>query len=161
MVGGYAAVAGRGRQVGSHGLDVPRCWRKGGQMSDENSTDGPDAGAVSAMYLETLRLRMEPDKFGVLADALKGMKKEFESGSDGTGYEVNEELFTDEVRQEFAAVLAMAATGRTDDRVVEIVAGDPSMGWIVVTPEVADDPVQLAQVREQLLRMVEGGKRPQ
>jgi hypothetical protein len=38
-------------------------------MSHENSTDGPDAGAVSTMYLETLRLRMEPDTFGAWAAA--------------------------------------------------------------------------------------------
>jgi hypothetical protein len=89
------------------------------------------------------------------------MKKEFEAGFDGTGYEVNEELFTDEVRQEFATVLAMAATGRTDDRVVEIADEDASKGWIVVTAEVADDPVKLAEVREQLLRMVEEGELPE
>lgn len=129
-------------------------------MSDEDGTDRPDAGSVSAMYLETLALRMEPDKFGALADALKGMKAS-EAGLDGTGYEVNEELFTDEVRQEFATVVAMAATGRTDDRVVEVVEGDASMGWVVVTAEVADDPVKLAEVREQLLRMVEEGELPE
>ncbi|MBM9506644.1 hypothetical protein [Actinacidiphila acididurans] len=113
------------------------------------------------MYLETLRLRMEPDKFGALADALKGMKEASEAGFDGTGYEVNEELFTDEVRQEFATVVAMAATGRTDDRVVGVVEGDAGMGWVVVTAEVADDPVRLAEVREQLLRMVEEGELPE
>ncbi|WNI20222.1 hypothetical protein [Actinacidiphila sp. ITFR-21] len=130
-------------------------------MSDEDSMERPDAGALSAMYLETLRLRMESDKFGALADALKGMKKASEAGFDGTGYEVNEELFTDEVRREFATVLAMAATGRTDDRVVEVVEGDPSVGWAVVTAEVADDPVKLAEVREQLLRMVDEGELPE
>lgn len=130
-------------------------------MSDEDSTDRQDAGSVSAMYLETLRLRMEPDKFGALADALKGFTKASEAGFDGTGYEVNEELFTDEVRQELATVLAMAATGRTDDRVVEVVEGDPSMGWIVVTAQVVDDPVKLAEIREQLLRMVEEGGLPE
>lgn len=130
-------------------------------MNDEDSTDRPDAGSVSAMYLETLRLRMEPDKFGALADALKGFKKASEAGFDGTGYEVNEELFTDDVRREFATVLTMAATGRTDDRVVEVVEGDPSMGWAVVTAEVADDPVKLAELREQLRHMVEEGDLPQ
>jgi len=130
-------------------------------MSDEDSTDRPDAGALSAMYLETLRLRMEPDKFGALADALKGFTKESEAGFDGTGYEVNEELFTDDVRREFATVLTMAATGRTDDRVVEVVEGDPSMGWAVVTAEVADDPVKLAELRAQLLHMVDEGELPQ
>lgn len=54
-------------------------------MSDEDSTDQPDAGSVSAMYLETLRLRMEPDKFGALADALKGFKKASDAGFDGRG----------------------------------------------------------------------------
>lgn len=38
------------------------------------------------MYLETLALRMEPDKFGALADALKGFKKPSKAGFDGTGY---------------------------------------------------------------------------
>lgn len=130
-------------------------------MSDEDSTDRPDAGALSAMYLETLALRMEPDKFGALADALKGFKEASDASFDGTGHEVNEELFTDEVRQEFATVLTMAATGRTDDRVVEVVEGDASMGWVVVTAEVADDPVKLAVLREQLLRMVEEGELPE
>lgn len=62
------------------------------------------------------------------------------------------------MRREFATVLTMAATGRTDDRVVE---GDPSMGWAVVTAEVADDPVKLAELREQLCRMVEEGELPE
>jgi hypothetical protein len=130
-------------------------------MSDEDGTEGPDAGSVSAMYLETLRLRMEPDKFGALADALKGFKKASEAGFDGAGYEVDEELFTDEVRCEFAAVLVMEATGRTDDRVVEVVEGNPGMGCVVVTAEVADDPVKLAELRAQLLRMVDEGEHPE
>jgi hypothetical protein len=125
-------------------------------MSDEDST-----GALSVMYLETLRLRMEPGKFGVLADALKGFKKASEVGFDGTGFDVNEELFTDDVRRELATVMTMAATARTDDRVVEVVEGDPSMGCMVVTAEVADDPVKLAELRAQLLRMVEVGELPQ
>lgn len=130
-------------------------------MSDEDSTDRPDAGALSAMYLETLALRMEPEKFGVLADALKGFKQASEAGFDGTGFEVNEELFTDDVRRELATVLTMAATGRTDHRVVEVVEGDPSMGCMVVTAEVADDPVKLAELRAQMLRMVEEGDFPE
>ncbi|WP_103889047.1 hypothetical protein [Actinacidiphila yanglinensis] len=130
-------------------------------MSDEDSTDRPDAGSLSAMYLETLRLRMEPEKFDVLADALKGFKKASEAGFDGTGFDVNEELFTDDVRRELATVLTMAATGRTDDRVVEGVEGDPSMGCMVVTAEVADDPVKLAELRAQMLRMVEEGDFPE
>lgn len=100
-------------------------------MSDEDATDRPDAGSVSAMYLETLRLRMEPERFGVLADALRGFKKASEGGFDGTGFEVNEELFTDDVRRELAAVLVMAATGRTDDPVVEVVEGAPAGGLTV------------------------------
>lgn len=95
-------------------------------MSDEDATDRPDAGSVSAMYLETLRLRMEPERFGVLADALRGFKK-----ASGGGFEVNEELFTDDVRRELAAVLVMAATGRTDDPVVEVVEGAPAGGLTV------------------------------
>lgn len=130
-------------------------------MSDEDSTDRPDAGALSAMYLETLRLRMEPKKFGVLAHALKGFTKASEAGSDGTGFDVNEELFTDDVRREFATVLTMAATGRTDDRAVEIVESDPSLGCMVVTAEVAGDPVKLAEVRAQLRRIVEEGELPE
>jgi hypothetical protein len=130
-------------------------------MSDEDSADRSDAASVSAMYLETLALRMEPEKFGVLADALKGFKQASDAGFDGTGFGVNEELFTDDVRRELATVLTMAATGRTDDRVVEVVEGDPSMGCMVVTAEVADDPVKLAELRAQLLRMVEEGELPQ
>jgi hypothetical protein len=101
------------------------------------------------MYLETLRLRMEPEKFGVLSEA----------GFDGTGFDVNEELFTDDVRRELATVLTMAATGRTDD-LVEVVEGDPGMGCMVVTAEVADDPVKLAEVRAKLRRMVDEGELP-
>jgi hypothetical protein len=128
-------------------------------MSDEDSTEGLDAGSVCTMYLETLRLRMEPDKFGALTDALTGMSKASEAGFDGRGFDVDEELFTDDVRHEFATVLAMAATGRTDDRAVEVVEGAPDMGWMVVRREVADDPVKLAELRKQLLRMVKEGER--
>jgi hypothetical protein len=116
---------------------------------------------MSALYLETLRLRMEPDKFGTLADALKGMKEAFEAGFDGSGFEVNEELFTDDVRREFVTVMAMAATGRADDRVVEIVDREGNKGWAVVSADVADDPAKLAEVREQLLRMGEEDDLPE
>jgi hypothetical protein len=47
-----------------------------------------------------------------------------------------------------------------DDRVVEVVEvveGDTSMGWEVVVEEVAHDLVKPAEIREQLLRMVEEG----
>jgi hypothetical protein len=44
---------------------------------------------------------------------------------------------------------------------VEVVEGDPGMGWVVVTAEVADDPVKLAELRAQLLHMVEDGEVPQ
>jgi hypothetical protein len=142
------------------GLDAPWGWRKSGQMN-EDSTDGPDKASLSALYLETLRLRMEPDKFGALADALKGMKEASEAGFEGAGFEVNEELFTDDVRREFMTVMAMAATGRTDDRVVEIVDREGNTGWAVVTADVADDPAKLAEIREQLLRMAEEGDLPQ
>jgi hypothetical protein len=67
---------------GRTGLDAPGGWRKSGQMN-EDSTDGTDKASLSALYLETLRLRMEPDKFGALADALKGMKEASEAGFDG------------------------------------------------------------------------------
>lgn len=46
-------------------------------------------------------------------------------------------------------------------RVVVVVEGDASMGWIVVRAGAADDPVKPAELRPQLLRMVDEDELPE
>lgn len=129
-------------------------------MSHENSSERAEVVAntvsLATMYLQTLELRMEPEQFRALSDALHG----FWSAIDGEGrtsFDLDESVFTDEMHREFLVVMAILSTGHLNHRVVEMPGPDGTVGLAVVDADVADDPARLRDLREKLRRMADSG----
>lgn len=120
-------------------------------MNDESADDSPrDRMAKVALYLETVKARMAPEQFATLHEAVQEMTRLIDEGQDGFLEAGDRESFTGDVQREFLAVMAIVTTGRMDHEVVDMPGPDGSAGYAVVTPEVANDPEALADVREQV-----------
>ncbi|MFF1845665.1 hypothetical protein ACFVW9_28770 [Streptomyces sp. NPDC058217] len=59
------------------------------------------------------------------------------------------ENFTDTIQKESLTVMAIVTTGRMDHQVVDMPGPDGSPGYAVVTQELANDPEELAKLREK------------
>ncbi|MGA5699695.1 hypothetical protein [Peterkaempfera bronchialis] len=113
-------------------------------MDDETA---PSRADQLRLYLESLRIRMDPDQFRVLGRMITGPLKLIESGADTVDADIpdeDERFLTREVRDEFLVVMGILATGRMDQQVVDLGSGITT----VVSAEVAEDPVRLQELRD-------------
>ncbi|MEU5108162.1 hypothetical protein AB0H07_38895 [Streptomyces sp. NPDC021354] len=125
-------------------------------MNDENNFDaGDDRIDKVSLYMETLKARMAPEQYDVLAQAVHETAHLIAEGGEGIfGAGDDRSTFTPEVQREYTAVLAILLTGRMDHRVVEMPGPDGSPGFAVVEASAADDPAKLEEIRENLHRWV-------
>lgn len=120
-------------------------------MQEGGGWQDGDRAAMVGLYLETLRLRMDPDQFAALASAFHEFWHMVEAGERERSFNTDDDpAFTDDVRKELMIVMAILNTGRMDHKVVDAPGRDGSPGWAVVTADVADDPEALARLRAQL-----------
>ncbi|MFD5474448.1 hypothetical protein [Streptomyces sp. NPDC127105] len=117
-------------------------------MNDANDSGSENCRIDNvSLYMETLKARMDPDQYDVLAKAVHETAHLIAEGHQaGPVGDLSE--FTPEVQREYATVLAILLTGRMDHRLVEMPGPDGSPGFAIVEASAADDPVRLQEVRE-------------
>lgn len=109
----------------------------------------------AALYMETLKARMDPEAFQALAEAVQETVASMAQGRDGVIGPEDNPAFTKEVRREYATVVTILGTGRMDHRWVEIPCADGEPGYALVDAETVDDPAKLEQVRASMARWLE------
>ncbi|WP_327425375.1 hypothetical protein OG963_00370 [Streptomyces sp. NBC_01707] len=121
-------------------------------MNDDNHADETpqDRIAKVALYLESVKARMPAEEFETLHQAVREMARLLADGREGFWEAGNRENFTDTIQKEFLTVMAIVTTGRMDHQVVDMPGPDGSPGYAVVTPELANDPDELAKLREKI-----------
>jgi hypothetical protein len=121
-------------------------------MNDNDHADETpqDRIAKVALYLESVKARMPAEEFETLHQAVHEMVHLLTDGREGILETVDRENFTDNIQKEFLTVMAIVMTGRMDHQVVDMPGRDGSPGYAVVTQELANDPEELAKVREKL-----------
>ncbi|MFF3934242.1 hypothetical protein [Streptomyces hirsutus] len=123
-------------------------------MNDANDFDSENCRIDNvSLYMETLKTRMIPDQYDVLAKAVHETAHLIAEGHQaGPVGDLSE--FTPEVQREYATVLAILLTGRMDHRLVEMPGPDGSPGFAIVEASAADDPAKLQELREKHRRFV-------
>ncbi|MEH0549160.1 hypothetical protein QA802_40760 [Streptomyces sp. B21-105] len=118
-------------------------------MNDANDS-GSDDGRIDnvSLYMETLKARMDPEQYDVLAKAVHETAHLIAEGHQA-GPVGDASQFTDDVQREYATVLAILLTGRMDHRLVEMPGPDGSPGFAIVEASAADDPAKLQELREK------------
>ncbi|GAA4760028.1 MULTISPECIES: hypothetical protein [Streptomyces] len=120
-------------------------------MDDHTPDDSPqDRMAMAALYLESVKARMDPEDFSTLHSAVEEMTRLMAEGNEGFLEAGSAKNFAGDVQREFLVVMAIVSTGRMDHEVVDMPGPDGSAGYAVVTPEVAGDPEALAEIRDQV-----------
>lgn len=121
-------------------------------MNDDNHADETpqDRIAKVALYLESVKARMPAEEFETLQQAVHEMAHLLADGREGILDAGDRENFTDDVQKEFLTVTAIVMTGRMDHQVVDMPSPDGSPGYAIVTQELANDPEELAKLREKL-----------
>lgn len=123
-------------------------------MNDANDFDSDYDGIDNvSLYMETLKARMIPEQYDVLAKAVHETAHLIVEGH-RVGPVGDLSDFTPEVQREYATVLAILLTGRMDHRLVEMPSHGGSPGFAIVEASVADDPVKLQEMRENHRRFV-------
>ncbi|PWI05889.1 hypothetical protein DIZ27_36850 [Streptomyces sp. NWU339] len=117
-------------------------------MNDANDFDPGHCRIDSvSLYMETLKARMAPEQYDVLAQAVHETAHLIAEGHQA-GPVGDLSAFTPEVQREYATVLAILLTGRMDHRLVEMPGPDGSPGFAIVEASTADAPVRLQEIRE-------------
>ncbi|WP_244257946.1 hypothetical protein [Streptomyces sp. Tu 2975] len=119
-------------------------------MNDDEDETPQERMAKVELYMESVKARMAPEDFETLHEAVNEMSRLITEGHEGVLEAGDRENFAGEVQREFLAVMAIATTGRMDHHVIDMPGPDGSPGYAVVTPEVANDPAALAEVRQQI-----------
>jgi hypothetical protein len=120
-------------------------------MSDDDADETPQERMAKAeLYLESVKARMDPEDFETLHQAVQEMSRLIAEGDEGVLEAGNRENFAGDVQREFLAVMAIVTTGRMDHHVIDMPGPDGSPGYAVVTPEVANDPLAVAELRQQI-----------
>ncbi|MGA5120911.1 hypothetical protein [Streptomyces pseudogriseolus] len=123
-------------------------------MNDANDSGSHDGRIDNvSLYMETLKARMDPEQYDVLAKAVYETAHLIAEGHQA-GPVGDASQFTDEVQREYATVLAILLTGRMDHQLVEMPGPDGSRGFAIVEAAVADDPAKLQELREKHRRFV-------
>ncbi|MFD5065642.1 hypothetical protein [Streptomyces sp. NPDC058394] len=119
-------------------------------MNDNDHADETPQERIAkvALYLESVKARMPAEEFETLRQAVHEMVHLIADGREGFLETGDRENFTDTIQKEFLTVMAIVMTGRMDHQVVDIPGPDGSPGYAVVTPELANDPDELAKLRE-------------
>ncbi|MEU0008221.1 hypothetical protein ABZ079_29160 [Streptomyces sp. NPDC006314] len=119
-------------------------------MNDANDSGSDDRRIDNvSLYMETLKARMDPEQYDVLAKAVHEAAQLIAEGHQA-GPVGDASQFTDEVQREYATVL----TGRMDHRLVEMPGPDGSLGFAIVEASAADDPAKPQELREKHRRFV-------
>ncbi|PYC87391.1 hypothetical protein C7C46_04740 [Streptomyces tateyamensis] len=108
----------------------------------------PSPGEKAQLYLETLRLRMDPEPYRVLGEMLQEIVRLV--GSPGRAAEQvpapqDEEYYTDEVRDELMVLVAILLTGRMDQHIVNVGSGFIT----VVDSDALADESRMSHLRDQ------------
>ncbi|MET4644494.1 hypothetical protein ABID95_004243 [Streptomyces atratus] len=121
-------------------------------MNDDNHADETpqDRIAKVTLYLESVEARMPAEEFETLDQAVHEMAHLIADGREGFLDAGDRENFTDNIQKEFLTVMAIVMTGRMDHQVVDLPGPDGSPGYAVVTPELANDPKGLAELRDRI-----------
>ncbi|MFK4600420.1 hypothetical protein RKD30_007087 [Streptomyces pristinaespiralis] len=119
-------------------------------MNDDADETPQERMAKVELYLESVKARMAPEDFETLHQAVTEMSRLISEGHEGVLEAGDRENFAGDVQREFLAVMAIATTGRMDHQVIDMPGPDGSPGYAVVTPEVANDPAALAELRQQI-----------
>ncbi|MET8538908.1 hypothetical protein ABZV67_46655 [Streptomyces sp. NPDC005065] len=109
-----------------------------------------DRIAKVALYLESVKARMPPEQFETLRQAVHEMAHLIADGHEGFLEAGDRKDFTDDVQKELLTVMAIVTTGRMDHQVVDMPGPDGSPGYAVVTPELANAPKRLAELRDKI-----------
>ncbi|ELS50665.1 hypothetical protein STVIR_8372 [Streptomyces viridochromogenes Tue57] len=113
-----------------------------------------DDGRPVDVYLDLLRIRMDPDDYRLLLrmvePVLRAIDEERLSNLDvaldpGSGDELPQE-----VKDEAALVIATAVTGRLDNEVIEIDVDEAGPVRIVTDATTASDPVRLGEIADHI-----------
>lgn len=104
--------------------------------------------AKTALYMETLQARMDPDQYRALAQALHEAFHLLAEGREGTIGSEDDSPFTPEMNREFTTVLTILLTGKMDQQVVEVPGSDGHSGFLLMDPEEADDPAKVQEARD-------------
>ncbi|MHC3456105.1 hypothetical protein [Streptomyces prasinus] len=104
-----------------------------------------------SLYMETLKARMAPEQYDVLAQVVHETAHLIAEGHQA-GPVGGLSAFTPEVQREYATVLAILLTGRMDHRLVEMPGPDGSPGFAIVEASATDAPVRLQEIRKDLHR---------
>jgi hypothetical protein len=122
-------------------------------MNDANDSGPADSGIDNvSLYMETLKARMDPEQYDVLAKAVHETAHLIAEGHQA-GPVGDASQFTEEVQREYATVLAILLTGRMDHRLVEMPGPVGSPGFAIVEASAAD-PAKLQELRENHRRFV-------
>ncbi|MFE4924740.1 replication-relaxation family protein [Streptomyces sp. NPDC056661] len=148
---GTATVERRLRRA-APGLDAGDLSNQGVGMNDNDHADETPQERIAkvALYLESVKGRMPAEEFETLHQAVHEMVHLIADGREGFLETGDRENFTDNIQREFLTVMAIVMTGRMDHQVVDMPGRDGSPGYAVVTQELANDPEELAKVREKL-----------
>lgn len=121
-------------------------------MNDADDFDSENCRIDNiSLYMETLKARMDPEQYDVLAKAVHETARLIAEGH-RAGPVGELSAFTPEVQREYATVLVILLTGRMDHQLVEMPGPDGSPGFAIVEASAADDPVRLQEIREGLHR---------
>ncbi|MFE0459857.1 hypothetical protein ACFW1A_11460 [Kitasatospora sp. NPDC058965] len=108
----------------------------------------PSPGDKAQMYLETLRLRMDPEPYRVLGEMLQEIVRLVAApgrAAEQVPAPEDEQYYTDEVRDELMVLVAILLTGRMDQHIVNV-----GNGFItVVDSDALADESRMAHLRDQ------------
>jgi hypothetical protein len=117
-------------------------------MNDDDAPDALGHAQKVALYMETLRARMDPEQYEPLAQRLHDAFHLLAQGREGTISSDDDSVFTPEMNREFTVVLNILLTGKMDQRVVEISQDNGDSVFVLMDPEDADDPTKVQEVKD-------------
>ncbi|MFE9913444.1 hypothetical protein [Streptomyces clavifer] len=117
-------------------------------MNDDDASDAPSNAQKVVLYMETLRARMDPEQYELLAQRLHDAFHLLADGREGIVGSDDGTVFTHEMNREFTVVLNIMLTGKMDQHVVEIPQGNGDSSFVLMDPEDADDPAKVQEVKD-------------
>ncbi|GGX72969.1 hypothetical protein [Streptomyces minutiscleroticus] len=119
-----------------------------------NESEIPPDGQPVDVYLDLLRIRMDPDDYEVLLrmvePVLQAIEEQRPGAVDLNLDDAQREEVSQEIRDEAALVIATAVTGRLDNELIEIDTGDAGPVRIVTDSDTASDPVRRTELTEYI-----------
>ncbi|MCT6782263.1 hypothetical protein LXH09_37205 [Streptomyces sp. CS7] len=122
-----------------------------GEMNDEGGAgEGVRRAEKVALYMETLRARMDAEQFAALAGAVHQAAHLLAQGREGSiGSDEDSSLFTPEMHRELATVLAILVSGEMEHAIVEL----PGDGGSFAVMDADADETAVQEMREHVERL--------